>query len=119
MTQTTPRPGKTPGETAGAEANELALIETLTQAATAIGVQVRFDKLASGDVKATSGVCRIRGVDTVIIDRRLSPKERIAALTRELAQFNFDEVYLPPAARELINPTGQPNREGDSTHEKT
>jgi len=118
MTQTS-RQGKNPGETAGADAKELALIDTLTQAAAAIGVQVRFDKLASGDVKTTSGACRIRGVDTVIIDRRLSPKERVAALTRELAQFNFEKVFLPPAARELINPSGQPNQEGDSTDEKT
>lgn len=91
--------------------NDQGLLEALEQAATAIGVQVRYDKVATGDVKITSGSCVIRGVQTVIIDRRLSPRERVAALARELSRFNFENVYLPPAARELIEPSGT-NGEG-------
>ncbi len=97
-----------------AQAKEQALLEALEQAATAVGVVVRYDKLASGDIKATSGACKIRGVDTVIIDRRLGPKERVAALARELSRFNFDDVFLPPAARELLEPTG---RSGERSRE--
>ena len=87
------------------QAKDQALLEALEQAAAAIGVVVRYDKLATGDVKSTSGSCRIRGVDTIIIDRRLGAKERISALARELSQFNLENVFLPPAARELIEPS--------------
>ena len=88
------------------EAEETNLLSALEQAARAISVDVRYDKLASGDIKATSGACKIRGVETIIIDRRLSTRERIAALARELSRFDLDQVFLPPAARKLVEPDG-------------
>jgi hypothetical protein len=87
-----------------AEARELHVLEALEQAAAAVGVAVRYDKLATGDVRLTSGACKIRGRETIIVDRRLSPRERIAALARELSRYDFEQVFLPPAARELIEP---------------
>ncbi len=93
------------------------LLEALEKAAQAVGVVVRYDKLAAGDVKNTSGACKIRGVDTIIIDRRLGARERIAALARELRSFNFETVYLPPAARSLLEPNGADA--GRVKHEKT
>ena len=87
-------------------ADDQGLLEALEQAAQAVGVVVRYDKLATGDVKNTSGACKIRGVDTVIIDRRLGTRERVAALARELRSFNFETVYLPPAVRSLLEPNG-------------
>lgn len=94
-----------PVEKSGAETignDEPTILEALEKAASAVGVEIRYDKLATGDVKTTSGACRIRGVDTIIIDRRLGPKEKTAALARELSRYNFDNIYLPPAARELL-----------------
>ena len=90
---------------------------SVAEAADAIGVTVRYDKLATGDIKNTSGTCKIRGVDTIIIDRRLGTRERIAALARELRTFNLDGVYLPPAVRNLIDPSETETR--GSKHEKT
>jgi hypothetical protein len=101
-----PNKSKTEPTGAAEPAGEQTLLEALEQAATAVGVTVRYDKLATGDIKSTSGLCKIRGVDTIIIDRRLGPKERVAALARELSRFNFDDVFLPPAARELVEPAG-------------
>jgi hypothetical protein len=106
---------KEPAETGAAK--ELALLEALQQAATAVGVVVRFDKLASGDVKTTSGSCKIRGVDTIIIDRRLRPKEQVTALARELSRFNFEQVFLPPAIRDLLEPSGKESAR-ENRHEK-
>lgn len=101
--------GSARNETAAATAaqapSDEAVLEALEQAAAAVGVTVRYDKLATGDIKSTSGLCKIRGVDTVIVDRRLTTKQRVVALARELAHFRFDNVYLPPAARELIEPS--------------
>jgi hypothetical protein len=96
---------------------DLIVLEALENAAASVGVEVRYDKLATGDVKATSGLCKIRGVDTVIVDRRLPTKERIAALTRELAGFRFDDVFLPPAVRKLLDP-GENGGQGGTGHEK-
>ncbi|MDP8225301.1 MAG: hypothetical protein P9L99_18210 [Candidatus Lernaella stagnicola] len=101
----------------GEMSKEQILLDALEQAAAAVGVVVRYDKLATGDIKSTSGVCRIRGVDTIIVDRRLSIKERVAALARELSTFRFDDVFLPPAIRELLEPV-EPNGQERKNDEK-
>jgi len=105
---------KEPGK---AVPDDQAILEALEQAAQTVGVVVRYDKLATGDVKNTSGACKIRGVDTIIIDRRLGTRERIAALARELRSFNFETVYLPPAVRSLLEPNGADG--GRANDEKT
>ena len=65
-----------------------------------------YDRFRTVLVRNSERSGKIRGVDTIIIDRRLGPKERVAALARELSRFNFDDVFLPPAARELVEPAG-------------
>lgn len=80
----------------------LKMLEALERAAAAIGVEVRYNKLAEGDIKSTSGSCKIRGVSTIIVDRRLGTRERIIALARELQTFDLEKVFMPPALRKLV-----------------
>jgi len=100
MGQSSDKPKKE--DKSGIGKDDSGLLEALEQAAAAIDVDVRYDRLVAGDVKTTSGYCKIRGVDTIILDRRLGVRERIAALSRELRRFNFDNLYLPPAVRSLV-----------------
>ena len=78
------------------------LLESLEDVATKIGIEVRYDILAAGPVHITSGACRMRDKNLVVVDRRLPVQEKLAALAKELAEFNLDEVYLTPAVREYV-----------------
>ncbi len=75
--------------------------EALEQAATQLGIQVRYDTM-TGEVSGGGGLCKLKGQWCVIIDRKTSPGDRAAALTEALAQFDTDAVFLPPKVREAL-----------------
>jgi hypothetical protein len=77
------------------------LTEALEQAATQLGIQVRYDTM-TGDVAGGGGLCKLKGQWCVIIDRKTPPADRAATLTDALAQFDTDGVFLPPKVREAI-----------------
>jgi hypothetical protein len=77
------------------------LTEALEQAATQLGIQVRYDTM-TGDVAGGGGLCKLKGQWCVIIDRKTPPADRAATLTEALAQFDTDAVFLPPKVREAL-----------------
>jgi len=80
----------------------LALSAELEEAASKIGVSVRYERLAQGPVRVMHGSCRVRDDDLIIIDSRLGPSEKLDALLEELGRFNLEEVFLSPAVRSLM-----------------
>ena len=73
----------------------------LEQAATQLGIQVRYDTM-TGDVAGGGGLCKLKGQWCVIIDRKTPPADRAAMLTEALARFDTDGVFLPPKVREAL-----------------
>ena len=77
------------------------MTEALEQAATQLGVQVRYDTM-TGDAAGGGGLCKVKGAWCVIIDRKMPPAERAAMLIEALAGFDTDAVFLPPQVRDAI-----------------
>ena len=77
------------------------MTEALEQAATQLGVQVRYDTM-TGDAAGGGGLCKVEGVWWVIIDRKTPPAERAAMLIDALAGFDTDAVFLPPQVRDAL-----------------
>jgi hypothetical protein len=77
------------------------MTETLEQAATQLGIQVRYETM-TGDAAGGGGLCKLKGVWCVIIDRKTPPTERAAMLIEALAGFDTDAVFLPPQLRDAI-----------------
>jgi|SRR6516164_3266823 hypothetical protein len=77
------------------------ITETLEQAATQLGVQVRYETM-TGEVAGAGGLCKLKGQWCVIIDRKVTPAERAATLTEALAQLDTDSVFLPPEIRDAL-----------------
>ena len=71
------------------------MTEALEQAAAQLGVQVRYDTM-TGDAAGGGGLCKVKGVWCVIMDRKMPPTERAAMLIDALAGFDTDAVFLPP-----------------------
>ncbi len=78
------------------------ITETLEQAATQLGVQVRYETM-TGDVvgrrRAVQGQ-RAAGASSSIA--RSPPAERAATLTEALARLDTDGVFLPPEVRDAL-----------------
>jgi hypothetical protein len=77
------------------------MTETLEQAAAQLGIQVRYETM-TGDAAGGGGLCKLKGVWCVIIDRKTPPTERAAMLIDALAGFDTDAVFLPPQVRDAI-----------------
>jgi|SRR5688572_23905349 hypothetical protein len=76
-------------------------VETLEQAASQLGVQVRYETM-TGDASGSGGLCKIRGNWCVIMDRKTPPAERAVMLIDALIGFDTDTVFLPPKIRETL-----------------
>ena len=91
-----------------------ALLEMLENAADQLGIRVSYEQLQSAVV--TGGLCKVKGVYRIIIDKRATPEERVSTLATALASFpasRFDELALPAKVREVLRlhePTGGKRR---------
>ncbi|MBK9037460.1 MAG: hypothetical protein IPL61_40485 [Myxococcales bacterium] len=83
-----------------------AVLETLEDAATQLGVRVSYEQLATaglGVAGSHGGMCRVKGELRVIIDKRATPQERVATLASALARLDTDALKMAPKIRELLH----------------
>jgi hypothetical protein len=86
----------------------------LENAADQLGIRVSYEQLQSSVV--TGGLCKVKGVYRIIIDKRTAPEERVGTLAASLATFpaaRLDELALPPKIRDLLRlhePSGKHRR---------
>ena len=77
------------------------ITEALEQAATQLGITVRYDAM-TGDAAGSGGLCKLKGTWCVIIDRKTNAADRAATLIEALSNFDTDNVFLPPKVREAV-----------------
>ena len=83
-----------------------AVLETLEEAATQLGVRVSYETLATAGLGINAGhggMCRVRGELRVIIDKRATPPERVVTLASALARLDTSALKLSPKVRELLH----------------
>ena len=91
------------------------LLEGLEETASKAGVTLRYERLVQGPVRSASGSCLVRGEHLIIIDSRLGISERVEALSEELARFDLDEIFVPPAVRSILE---KKRRKRGASHEE-
>jgi hypothetical protein len=91
------------------------LLAVLLETAERLGVKVRVEDLQRDETPTASGACKVRGEWVVILDKRSGPEEKIAVLADALRTMDLDGIYLPPAARDLLD--GAPD--GENGDEET
>ena len=79
-----------------------AALSQLEGLAQALGVAVRYEKIADDDPTNAGGLCRFRGESVIIVNSRASVKDKVATLVRALKNFDLHDVYIRPAVRELL-----------------
>jgi hypothetical protein len=63
-----------------------------------LSIPVRYE---SGEMRG--GLCRVGSNWQVILNRDLPLEEKVDLLAESLAQFDLDEVYVPPRLRRLLD----------------
>jgi len=80
------------------------MVEELKGAARTLGFEVREEELLREvGYRARSGVCRIGEQRVILLDRALSPADRVEVLCAALAGHDLESVFLSPALRARLN----------------
>lgn len=77
----------------------LSQLEGLAQA---LGIQVRYEKIAEDEMPGTGGLCRVKGEWVIIINSKATISEQIHTLVKSLKHFDLNNIYVRPALRELL-----------------
>ena len=83
--------------------NDALILEHLEAVARSKSVIIRYERLENGELIIRSGSCRVKGSEYIIVDSRLTLKERIEVIARELRTWNLEDIYLLPLIREIIS----------------
>lgn len=78
------------------------LLQSLVDLAEKLSIRVIFRNLKDDEFVIRSGMCSVKGDTLIIIDSRVSLKEKINTLCRELKKFNLDNIFISPAMRDIL-----------------
>ena len=78
----------------------LAYLEDLAEK---LGVEVIYAKLAGEDFPVKSGLCRVRGIPKIFLDRSESLEKRIEVLAKALSTFDTEGIYVRPHIRSILD----------------
>jgi hypothetical protein len=82
---------------------ERKILEYLEDLAEKLGVEIVYGKLAEEDFRARGGLCKVKGVHKIFLDRSSTVGDRIETLARALSSFDMEEVYILPYIREILH----------------
>lgn len=78
------------------------MLELLESAADQLSIKVSYEPLQSSGTGMRGGLCKVKGVFRVIIDKRATNEERMVTLATALSGFNVSELVLPQKVRDLL-----------------
>jgi hypothetical protein len=80
------------------------MLELLESAADQLGIRVSYEPLQTSGIQTglRGGLCRVKGVYRIIIDKRATNEERMTTLATAIAGFDTAELELPQKVRDFI-----------------
>jgi len=82
--------------------DEKTLMAGLEELAEKAGVDVRYERMAGDVAFYPGGFCKVKGKPVIIINSRITGKERLQILARALKGFDLRDTYIKPAVREFL-----------------
>lgn len=88
------------------------LLQELEEIAEKLSIAIRYDDLMGMDFKVKGGLCKIKGENVIILDRRTPLRERIDLLARALSQFDLSNISTRPYIRLIIGDASETQDKG-------
>jgi hypothetical protein len=82
--------------------NETTLLQNLDGIAEKLNLKVSYENLRKLRVFSKGGLYRFKDDRTVLIEKSLILSDKIDTLADALAQFDLEEIYIPPAVRKIL-----------------
>jgi hypothetical protein len=82
--------------------NEDVLLNQLEELAEKLGISVRDENINIEESSSTGGLCRIEGKYVLILNSKVTGKEKNQVIIKALQQFDLSDIYIKPIIRELL-----------------
>ncbi len=84
--------------------DENAILDQLEELLQKLGVQVRHETIRQDEdsIHVTGGLCLLRGKYVLILNSHAATRDKIWTLGTALKQFDYDQIYIRPVLRELL-----------------
>ncbi len=80
--------------------------EDLKSVAAKLSIDFMFTDLSSDEINISSGFCKLKGQNLIVLDKHLSLLDQIEIVLETLKEFDLEEIYIPIWIRECLeNPT--------------
>ena len=85
--------------------DESTIIDQLEELIERFGVQIRHEAIKQDEdsAKVVGGLCVLRGEYVLIINSKATIRDKVYTLGMVLKQFNYDQIYMRPVLRELLD----------------
>jgi len=80
------------------------LLRLLEDTARGIGVPIRYESLDGDDETGGSrgGLCKLRGQEMIIVERRLPPIDQCTIIAEALGTFDLSSIFVSPQVRQIV-----------------
>jgi hypothetical protein len=82
--------------------NEEVLLNQLEDLAEKLGILVRDENINIEESSSSGGLCRIEGEYVLILNSKVTVKEKNQVMINALQQFDLSDIYIKPVIRELL-----------------
>ncbi len=82
--------------------NEEVLLNQLEDLAEELGILVRDENINIEESSSSGGLCRIEGKYVLILNSKITVKEKNQVMINALRQFDLSDIYIKPVIRELL-----------------
>lgn len=83
--------------------NDSTILRNLEDLAFRLNIKVRYDPLKIDGSFHAGGLCRVRGEDVLIINKKSSSREKIQILIDVLRRRELGDIYVMPSLREMLD----------------
>ena len=95
--------------------NETTILQNLEGIAEKLNLKVSYENLRKLRVFSKGGLYRFKDDRTVLIEKSLILSEKIDTLADALAQFDLEEIFIPPAVRKILSGKSSASADENST----
>ena len=84
--------------------DENTILDQLEELLQKFGVQIRHETINQDEdsIHVVGGLCLLRGEYVLIINSNAATRDKIWTLGIALKQFDYDQIYIRPVLRELL-----------------
>lgn len=82
------------------------ILEQLEGVAEGLGIEVRYETLRKEARYNPGGLCRVRGMPVIIVNRKAPLQDQVLVLAAAVQRFDLSGIYLRPGLREFLEGVG-------------